>query len=265
MTGLSSNTLYYFRVAAENSSNNVISIYCDSITATTLPDPPSVPPPPYIVILNNTNYPGDGQIIISWETTYDGSSPIIYYNVRYSTDNSTWTIVSISATDYIQNGNTISGLTNGQMYYFQVAAVNSAGTGLYSSSSDPITIPMLPAPTSVTNPTTIVVPLSGQIIISWIAPQINTGDNIPAITDYYVRYSDNSSGPWTKFIHTPSTDTSQTLSDTSWVTNTTYYFQVAAVQTLNCADGSTILETGTYSDSVTGYNNGPVPYEPLPP
>ena len=263
VTGLSSNTLYYFRVAAENSSNNVISIYCDSITATTLPDPPSVPPPPYIVILNNTNYPGDGQIIISWETTYDGSSPI-NYNVRYSTDNSTWTIVSISATDYIQNGNTISGLTNGQMYYFQVALENSAGPGQYSPSYT-TTIPMLPAPTSVTNPTTIVVPLSGQIIISWIAPQINTGDNIPAITDYYVRYSDNSSGPWTQFIHTPSTDTSQTLSDPSWVTNTTYYFQVAAVQTLNCADGSTILETGTYSDSVTGYNNGPTSYEPLPP
>jgi titin len=265
VTNLSSNTPYNFRVAAENSSNNVISIYCDSITATTLPDPPSVPQPPFGVTLYQTLNPGDGQIQISWQPPTDnGGSTIISYNVQNSTDNSTWTFVyNILAINVISTGNTISGLTNGQMYYFQVAAVNSVGTGLYSSSSDPITIPMLPAPTGMS---TGFPAEDGTITITWIAPTITT--DMPAITDYYVLYSNDNSDnidSWTRFIHTPSTDTTQILSNTLWVAYTTYYFKVAAVQTLSNADGSTILETGTYSASFTGSFSSDIPYVPPPP
>ena len=256
ISGLTSNTEYWFKMAAVNIVGT--GSYSISTSATTLPDP-STAPPPYSIMLNNTNNPGDGKIIISWETTYDGSSPIISYNVRYSTDNSTWTIIPISATDYVQNGNIISGLINGQMYYFQVALENGASVGEYSSSYT-TTIPMLPAPTDIS---TGFHSEDGTITITWTAPQIIP--DMPAITDYYVRYSDNSSGPWTQFIHTASTDTTQILTDPSWVVDTTYYFQVAAVQTLSNADGSTILETGTYSASFPGSFSGHIPYEPLPP
>ena len=119
---------------------------------------------------------------------------------------------------------------------------------------------MLPAPTDIS---TGFPSEDDTITITWIAPQIIP--DMPAITDYYVIYSDNSGGPWTQFIHTASTDTTQILTDPSWVVNTTYYFQVAAVQTLSNADGSTILETGTYSASFPGSFSGHILYEPLPP
>lgn len=60
-----------------------------------------------------------------------GSGTVTDTKYRYSTDNSTWTTVD--------NGSavtslTISGLTTGQLYYFQVAASNSGGDSSYTAS-----------------------------------------------------------------------------------------------------------------------------------
>ena len=70
-------------------------------------------------------------IDLSWSAPPNGGSPITGYVLEYSTDGSAF----MSLTDY--DGNSLSyshgGLSPGTMYYYKVEAINSVGTGAYSS------------------------------------------------------------------------------------------------------------------------------------
>ena len=74
-----------------------------------------------------------------WTAPTDtGQSVITDYLVRYSSNGgTTWSSpVDMGSTD---TSGTVSGLTNGTAYVFQVAAVNAVGTGVYSASSSSVT------------------------------------------------------------------------------------------------------------------------------
>ena len=69
----------------------------------------------------------NNQIALSWTAPNTGGAVITNYSVQYSTSSamtSPTTISTISGTS-----TTITGLTNGTTYYFQVRATNSVGTG----------------------------------------------------------------------------------------------------------------------------------------
>ncbi|MUH57697.1 MAG: hypothetical protein F2790_00915 [Actinobacteria bacterium] len=76
----------------------------------------------------------DEQSSISWaDPVQNGGSAITSYSVRYSDDSGvTWTTFTTSATT---NPVTVTGLTNGTSYIYQVAATNVNGTGDWSASS----------------------------------------------------------------------------------------------------------------------------------
>ena len=69
--------------------------------------------------------------------------------IHYSDDDgSTWSTFD----DGVSADTTaaVTGLTNGTAYVFQVAAVNTEGTGPYSTESDPVTPATVPdAPTGI--------------------------------------------------------------------------------------------------------------------
>ena len=70
---------------------------------------------------------------LSWTAPTAGGSEITDYIIQYSTDDSTWsTFDDGTSTDTTA---TVTCLTNDTTYYFRVAAVNSSGTGDFSSSS----------------------------------------------------------------------------------------------------------------------------------
>ena len=70
---------------------------------------------------------------LSWTAPTAGDSAITDYVIQYSTDDSTWsTFDDGTSTD---TTTTVTCLTKDTTYYFQVAAVNSSGTGDFSSSS----------------------------------------------------------------------------------------------------------------------------------
>ncbi len=76
---------------------------------------------------------GDGELVAEWQApSHDGGSAITGYQLRYSTDGTTWTTVSGTVTG--KRWAVIGGLTNGDEYQVQARAVNEAGPGDWSPS-----------------------------------------------------------------------------------------------------------------------------------
>ncbi|NBW92416.1 MAG: hypothetical protein EBR53_08205, partial [Actinobacteria bacterium] len=123
---------------------------------------------------------------------------------------------------------TVTSLTNGTAYVFRVAAVNTAGTGTYSSASSsatPRTSPDAPSGAMAT-------PGNGQVSLSWTVPAFNGG---VAITDYVIEYSQDAS-TWTTFSDGTSTLRAATI--TGLTNGTAYYFRVYAVNSVGTSSAS---------------------------
>lgn len=90
---------------------------------------------------------GDGQASVSWTApASNGGSAITDYAIRYSSNGGTsWTTFSHTASTATTQ--TVTGLSDGTAYIFQVAAVNAVGQGSWSSSSGSVT----PTPTTVSS------------------------------------------------------------------------------------------------------------------
>ena len=76
--------------------------------------------------------PGDEQVTLGWTTPADNGSPLTHYAYRQSADSGTtwdpdWT--TIPSSDAETTSFTLSGLTNGTEYTFEVRAVNAVGEG----------------------------------------------------------------------------------------------------------------------------------------
>ena len=112
-------------VSGESSTTN----NCSSSVKVTVSAPPPPPPPPPgpaptapTAPLNLQAGAGDGQVTLSWEAPEsDGRDALTGYEVRINRAGD-W--ISIGSTDLTY---TITELTNGQTYVFEVRAVNSVG------------------------------------------------------------------------------------------------------------------------------------------
>jgi cellulose 1,4-beta-cellobiosidase len=123
-------------------------------------------------------------------------------------------VTGITGTSY-----TNTGLTNGNTYYFKVAAVNTAGTSAQSTEAsttpaNTITIP--PAPTSLT-----AVAGDGLVGLSWGASSGATSYNL---------YRGTSAGGEAMTAVATGISTNS-YSNTGLTNGTTYYFKVAALNT----------------------------------
>ena len=105
--------------------------------------PPTVP-------LNLGATAGNTQVVLTWNVpSSDGGSSITDYIIQYSTDNSTWTTFNDGTST--NTTATVTGLTNNTQYYFRVAAVNSIGTGPYTSSVTATPVNVAPTFTNISN------------------------------------------------------------------------------------------------------------------
>ncbi len=162
---------------------------------------------------------GDAQARLSWVAPLsDGGSPITSYKVMpYKAG------VAQPVQNFANPGSRsviefVTGLTNGQNYKFQVAAVNQLGTGIWS----PLTIPpiVVGAPLAPAKPSATAG--QGYARVTFTAP---TSDNGSAITGYRITpYVGTTAKPSSYFGPTviPRTITGLTA-------GTTYTFVVAAI------------------------------------
>ena len=176
--GLENGKSYDFQVRAMNS---VAAGEAATASATLAESAPGAP-------ANLTATGGDEQVALSWGAPDDGGSQILRYEYRYGAVGGTygeWTTVSGGARSL-----TVTGLTNGTEYGFQVRAVNSIGEGAAAEdSATPGRVPT--APTGLTARVE-----SETITVMWGMPA-DTGGS--AVTGYQVRYRMNGGG-WSNWM-----------------------------------------------------------------
>jgi hypothetical protein len=174
ITALTNGKSYTFNIIAKNSRG--LSSTDASVQAT----PMTTPTAPTNVVTTA----GNGQVLVAWSAPLDnGGSTIINYIVEYKNDTElTWHTTDPIAPQIPSYGANISvtGLINGQTYYFKVAAINSMGTGLYSING-PTTpfIPSKPSAPTITNVSGDIT--NSHLVLTW-TPPANTGGTITGYT-----------------------------------------------------------------------------------
>ena len=249
VSGLTNGTAYIFQVRATNantvgtqpdSPKGSASNTAEATPARPLPapawttgtDPTSQTNPPPVVA-------GNRRATLSWTripdatTPTDGDESVTGYQYRRRVDGGSyggWT--TIAASDLVELSDTtrsytVTGLTNGTTYFFQVRGRNSVGGGAASVERGGTPEAKAPgAPTSLE-----ATEGDEQVTLSWTAPADDGGE---PITGYEYRYRGGSitdyPADWTA---TGSTGTTATVHDLD--NGTTYYFQVRAVNDLGCS------------------------------
>ncbi|MBL4596536.1 MAG: fibronectin type III domain-containing protein, partial [Robiginitomaculum sp.] len=125
VTGLINGIEYEFRVIAVNSVGS------GTESSTVIETPiagASVPGIPTNLVASA----GVSEVTLTWTEPSNGGSSITDYLVEYSTDGTTWNTFAHGDNT---TSETVTGLTNGQQYFFRVSAVNSIGTGDSSGGS----------------------------------------------------------------------------------------------------------------------------------
>lgn len=173
-TGLTNGWEYRFVATA----TNVVGTGPESAvsSAATPTSAPGAPPAPTAVSGRNTS-----TILTFDEPTDTGGLPITGYSSISTPGNITATSASSPMT--------VTGLTNGTLYTFQVRATNATGTGAYSTASNsarPYTIPGAP---TIGTATRVAVSgnSSGSATITWSAPASNGGSPITGYVVYCIR------------------------------------------------------------------------------
>jgi titin len=215
-SALVNGTSYTYLVRAVNIIGNGARAQANAAT------PGKAPAAPSRVIVDR----GDGQVTITVDpppTSTDG--PVVGYQVRksqgdgpYDAWESLGTTVRPPSTPSAQNGATVTGLTNGANYTFQVRAVNAFGPGAEITSSS---VTPVGAPTAGELGAD---PGDGQVVLSWA--EADSGGS--AITKWQYRMSSgNGYGAWMDIADSGPATTSHTV--TGLDNGTSYTFQVRAV------------------------------------
>jgi len=191
----------------------------------------------------------NAQSVLSWSApSTNGGSAVTDYVVEYSANSGgTWSTFTDGVTS--STGATVTGLSNGTSYVFRVAAVNTYGTGSYSSVSNSALVATVPgAPTiSYVSPYG-----NGSAEVAWSAPASNGG---ASVASYTIQYS--TSATFASSVTTVSPTVSSSPTVVAGLTNATpYYFRVAAT---NCSG------TGSYSSISSSVTTYTVPSAPAAP
>lgn len=172
-TGVINGQEYYYKVSASNSYGE--SVKSNEVSAT----PKGAPGAPR----NLAATAGDEHVLLSWQApSSDGGSPVSGYNILvgiFSGAEMWWdAVANVLSYD-------VTGLDNGQAYFFKVSAMNAIGTGPPSEEAS-----TTPAATPGAPQAPVATPGTNRVELSWSAPPTNGGSPVVG----YKIYRNTSSG-----------------------------------------------------------------------
>ncbi|MDA9718555.1 fibronectin type III domain-containing protein [Planctomycetaceae bacterium] len=209
LTGLNNGVSYVVRVRAVNEKGpGPWSAESSSVVPGAVPD----------AISDLAATPQDGAVALTW-TVPASTLTVTSHELQYKKqgDPSWIPFIGTIAIEESAATATVSGLTNGETYDFEVVAVNAVGSSpAASASATPFALPG-----AVTN--FAAVNTGNSVNKSWSAPLSDGGGTI---TDYVVQYRLASSSTWITF--NDGVSTSLSANTTGLSVGQTYVFQVAA-------------------------------------
>ena len=251
---------YRFRVRAVSGAGNG-AVSAESVVSSTVPAaiPTTVPAAPADLRVTV----GNSQAVLSWtaaaaNTAADGFSAISLYQYRQKTaggDYAPWAVIIDS--DATTAAHTVTGLTNGTSYQFEIRAVNANGAG------PPAETALVTVATTPGRPRSLsAVPGSKMATLSWTA----SSDGGSPITRWQFRLKegDNEADPGDfadsgpdadAWITIPGSDAHTTAYTVVSLNNTSRYkFQVRAVNALGAGSAaeSAVADPGMAPGAPTG-------------
>ena len=255
-TGLTTDTIHYYRVYAVNTSGE--SSASASVNATTQhhPTPPlNLVLTPAIDLIN---------IQLTWDTPTDtgthNGAPILNYMVDRSPDGTTWTTLPTNCPQaqdcdltYYDDGP----LATSSTFYYRVLAENSVGSDSTNGYSSVVTYTTPTPPNAASNLTAIAYGTQNtQIRVSWVAPG-DTGTH--GITGYKIERDTDNAGFQVLVANTNSAGLY--ITDSSLTAGVEYDYRVYAItsagmsaQASNAASVKLVDGSATVSASVVGGN-----------
>ena len=204
--GLTNVQQYAFEVRAVNSAGPG----APARTAATPLGMPSVPE-------SLTATGGDGEVVLEWSAPADdGGAPVTGYEYRFAAGTAVpgdtpWQSAGLDLEW------TVTGLTNGQQYAFEVRAVNSAGPGAPArTAATPLGMPSVPESLTATGG-------DGEVVLEWSAPADDGGS---PVTGYGYRYAAGQAVPEDVTWRDAGTELTATVSGLE--NETRYTFEVRA-------------------------------------
>ncbi len=235
-TGLSPGMQRYYRVFALNRAgrsdpSNVANATTDA----------TVPGAPVGFRVVPSGIGGARELLLTWSRPVsDGGSRITGYRIEMSpTGVGGWTVV-LARTDGAVTSYTHTGLLPGTTRFYRVAAVNAQGTGAYTRATQGTTRATAPAaPRNVrATPTG-----PSAVTVSWLEPFDNGGR---PVTGYRIRFRSSLSA-WV-VIEANTGSAAKTYRHGGLSPNTTYFYQVAAVNDAGIGPWSGEASTRTTAD-----------------
>jgi putative cell wall-binding protein len=217
VTGLVNGTTYYVTVQSTNAAG---------ASTRSTPRVPATPSPFPGAVSAVTGTAGSGQVALTWTAGSTGTGAITDYTIWYSSGGAYTQFTDGTST---ATSATVTGLTNGVAYTFEVKALNSNGAGPVSAASPPVTPATVPDAPSIDTAT----PGNARAMLTWTAPVNNGGS---AITGYVITPSGGS----------PITVGNVTSYTVTGLTNgTPYTFTVAAINTAGTGAASALSSSVT--------------------
>lgn len=237
VTGLLNGTSYDFKVASVNAVGT--SSYSTDVSGT----PRTTPGAPTAVTATATS----GQVSLTWTAPVsNGGAAITNYAVEYKTSSAlTW--LTATRTASTTTSQVVTGLVDGTVYNFRIAAINVAGTGSYATTVS----------AQYTTPPGAVRSLAGSIAgddltLTWLAPASDGG---AAISDYRVEYRLTTASSWTVFTDGTSATTGAVITGLTELENgLSFDVRVTAINTNG--DGPSV--TGTFPEPASPTTSSPV-------
>ena len=202
LSGLTSGTTYYVSLQSQNTAGLSVRSARVAVVPSRVPG----------AVSTVTGVAGNGQVALTWTAGSAGATAISDYNVWYASAGS-----YAMFTDGVSTATsaTVTGLTNGTAYTFEIEAVNTGGTGPLSAASASVTPATVPGAPTIG----VATPRNLAATVVWTAP------------------TDNGGNPVTGYVITPSTGTPVTVGNVLTYTmvaltnGAPYTFQVAAITT----------------------------------